>query len=166
MEPPVPTVDSGVALPLSQLVAGSNHICVLIGTTAWCWGSDGAGQLGIVGDPGLTYRSRPAQLTQIKQSVAGLAARGSHTCARFADGTMACWGDNTFGQVGLGNNGVSPVPMTLPLENVSAIALGTADSCAVIGDQLYCWGADDQGQFGNGQLTSSTVPIPVMQLCN
>ncbi|MFN9940467.1 MAG: hypothetical protein ACK56I_13425, partial [bacterium] len=74
---------------------------------------------------------------------------------------MRCWGENSFGQLGIGNT-VSPqpsYPSVNVLTDVAIVATG-AHSCAVVGPfaRLYCWGRNDYGALGDGTLNSTNAP--------
>jgi alpha-tubulin suppressor-like RCC1 family protein len=76
-----------------------------------------------------------------------------HSCARLADNSLHCWGDNAFGELGLGevppSNGAygTVVAPSTPLVQVS---VGARDTCAVANDgTVYCWGLNTQGQLAH-----------------
>lgn len=70
-----------------------------------------------------------------------LAGGADHNCAIVND-SVACWGWNSFGQLGTGSQDDSAVAVhvaRLP-SGVEALGLGTNHSCAVVAGQAYCWG--------------------------
>jgi alpha-tubulin suppressor-like RCC1 family protein len=98
------------------------------------------------------------------------------------DGTLRCWGDNTYGQIG---NGYTPVlndaggtttlrsvtrPFLVPgLNNVIEVATGGLHTCALLADHtVRCWGDNDLGQLGQGSTTQlvSGTPVSVPGISN
>jgi len=94
----------------------------------------------------------PVPSTVGLSDVTSIAAGAAHACAAHRDGSLACWGDNGHGQLGIGTKGsqLLPVRVLLP-DGVQAVAViaGGDDTCiiAASGD-LYCWGANGTGQVG------------------
>lgn len=72
-----------------------------------------------------------------------LAGFADHYCAVRSDGTLACWGAGTAGQLGYGTFEDRSTPQTVSgLSQVRAVAVGGNSSCAIHGaDVLSCWGA-------------------------
>lgn len=66
-----------------------------------------------------------------------------HACALGASGTVYCWGDNNFGQVGSPHT-VAPVKTPSPVVGVSDavdLALAADGACVTEGNgDVYCWG--------------------------
>jgi hypothetical protein len=61
-------------------------------------------------------------------------------------GSVACWGDNYYGQLGWGQGSG---PWVENLSDVVSISLGEFTACAILGDRsLHCWGRNDSGQAG------------------
>ena len=91
-------------------------------------------------------------------------------CALTTSGGVDCWGgDNTFGELGDGNDQPSNVPV--PVSGISnAIALANAgapgnptagDACALLATgTVECWGRH-AGTNSDGTIASSYVPEPV-----
>ncbi len=161
---PIPLAVNFETLKWSRLSAGESHTCGLtVGGTAYCWGSNEAGQLG-TGSTTLdsdTPAAVAGGLTFIE-----ISAGGGHTCAVAVDGSVYCWGANTSGQ--LGSGGASNVPVITPvpvssLSNVVEVSAGASHTCArTQGGQVYCWGSAAWGQVGNGATTGLVAsPIPV-----
>ena len=103
-----------------------------------------------------------------------VAAGGTHSCA-ITDGTVSCWGENYFGQLGNStNNGTAaanPTPTPVAgLSNVTAIAAGAVHTCALAEGTVSCWGLNDSGQLGNitnnGTSNPNPTPTPVAGLTN
>src|SRR6476469_1671954 len=66
-----------------------------------------------------------------------VAAGGSHSCGIRDDGTLACWGDDSAGQL----DGV-------PEGTFRSLSAGGAHTCAIrIDGTLACWGDDSAGQL-------------------
>jgi alpha-tubulin suppressor-like RCC1 family protein len=149
----------------TQVVAGAHHTCALDAAgKAWCWGANGAGQLG---DGTTTDRFEPVPV-QGGHSFVQLAAGGNpngrdgHTCGMLSSGATLCWGSNVSGQLGTGAGGSTllPTPVSGDHRFVLVVA-GGAHSCALAVDgRAWCWGDDALGQLGTGQ-GSSPIPVPV-----
>ena len=84
-------------------------------------------------------------------------------------GTVQCWGDNTFGQLGNGNTTqiTSPEPVVgLPAGGVAAITASLDHTCALLNNHqaIYCWGKNAHGQLGTGAVSSTPSLSPVSVL--
>lgn len=154
-----------------SLSAGAYHTCALRDDgTVWCWGMNSAGNLGV--DPVLEQSSQPVQVTDLVE-VRQLDCGGYHSCVVLMNGTVRCWGNNQYGQLGNGRIGVEesswqPVDAT-GLADVVYVSAGVEHSCAVVGDapgegEVWCWGNNDLGALGDGTTTSSTVAVPVRNM--
>jgi len=150
--------------------------CVLRATgSVSCWGSNAFGALGIgtLQGPETCSNLGPCSHTPLDvqglSNVTAVALGQKHVCALLSDGTVACWGDNSLGQLGVGtadgpdacsnepitnssHHGCSTKPVAVAgLSGVIALAAGTAHTCALLGDgQVACWGANYGGQIGTG----------------
>lgn len=97
-------------------------------------------------------------------SPARIVKNGSlHTCAILEDGSLWCWGDNRFGQLGNGSAGNEPRPIRVPgIENVRQLAIGYFTTCVVSGSgTVKCWGENRWGQVGVTANEHRPLPIDV-----
>ena len=83
----------------TQTVSTSGgHACaVLADGTVWCWGSNEYGMLGQDYDGDISHV--PMRVPGI-DAVTGAARGNDYTCALLADGTVWCWGSNSYGESG------------------------------------------------------------------
>ena len=102
----------------------------------------------------------------IGQHARAITVGGEHACAIAADGSAYCWGNNRYGQLGLGfasafAESIAPARVLAPLP-VRAISAGITHSCALLGDaHAYCWGDREYGVLGDGTSEYSTQFTPV-----
>jgi alpha-tubulin suppressor-like RCC1 family protein len=137
---PWPVAETAGVLDVS---VGRSHACGLFRAgEVRCWGDNSDGQIGV--DPLQTPSAPPATVSGLG-SVLQVSAGGRHSCARLADGTLRCWGDNGDGQLGLGAGAVraTSTPTEVPgLDGVAEVVAGEYHSCALLVDgRVYCWGA-------------------------
>jgi alpha-tubulin suppressor-like RCC1 family protein len=105
-------------LSFSRVSAGTRHTCAeTTANRAYCWGSNRFGQLGDGGPPDMV-QLRPLAVAG-GLAFAQLSAGGSHTCGKTGGSVGYCWGDDFFGQLGVGNSGVgaesrTPTPVAGP----------------------------------------------------
>lgn len=95
-----------------------------------------------------------------------LALGYGHSCA-LAMGSVKCWGDNRFGQIGNGTmvDWKIPVPVLGLGKNVLSITSGYNHTCALAnGGMAKCWGDNRFGQIGDGSDVNSTRPETVFGL--
>jgi RHS repeat-associated protein len=167
---PIPFTGEVVALS-----AGAAHACALFGdATVRCWGFNGSGQLGIsntqnMGDGPGEIAALPSGGVPLGTSVlpATVSAGFGHSCVLLSDGTRKCWGDNTKGQLGLGDNmtrggtgagsvlGDNLPTIKLGINRAAiAVAAGENDVCAILENgPVKCWGDNIYGQLGLGDMT-------------
>jgi alpha-tubulin suppressor-like RCC1 family protein len=89
-----------------------------------------------------------------------VSAGGAYACARTATGSVACWGDNSYGQLGTGDfmaTGIAgatrPALGVTQAVDVSASLAGASTCAATTGGTVLCWGRDDQGGVGRASTT-------------
>jgi alpha-tubulin suppressor-like RCC1 family protein len=104
-------------------------------------------------------------------------AADTHTCLRKTNGSLYCWGDNRFGQLGTGDKVMRSAPTRIDFGGlgVAKVLLPsgageissdlTVFTCAITtDDNLYCWGDNRFGQLGTGDTTSTPKPALVKVL--
>ena len=152
---------------VARAVAGDEFACALLTDgTAKCWGLGEKGQRG----DGTTDQVAlaPVSVSGLADAVS-LGAGYDHACALVGDGTMRCWGGNTFGQLGHATpSGMSTVPVTVDnVIDAAGIGVGAFHTCVVGADRsVRCWGRNANGQLGDGSLTDSPAPLTVQGLVN
>jgi alpha-tubulin suppressor-like RCC1 family protein len=100
---PVQVAYSETDLPAKMATSSSpnEHSCFLTAAgKAWCWGK---GQGGRVGDGNGNFNNKkPVAVAGDTGVLIDLAVGSLHTCAVSSDFKAYCWGDNSVGQLGLG----------------------------------------------------------------
>jgi alpha-tubulin suppressor-like RCC1 family protein len=172
---------TGSATVPVQVFAGGTFTCAILslGQVA-CWGSNSAGQLG---DDLPTTQNIGDQADEMGNNLpllhfqpAGdyfvqLALATDAACGRTAGGNVYCWGNNSFGQLGLGQpasqtpsvgstagsmEALQPVSLGTNLA-ATYIGAGLQHFCAILTNTqaatspvLKCWGFNQSGQLGYG----------------
>ncbi len=91
-----------------------------------------------------------------------ISAGQGFNCVLNVAGTIRCWGDNTYGQLGNGSKNpageLSPVAV-LGISNAVEISAGANHACALLADKrVKCWGYGYYGQIGVGTTLDVTTP--------
>lgn len=130
----------------------------------------GVNTFGEVGD-GSTI-TRPATVRVDKSGVlagkffAAISAGSFHKVALSTEGKVYAWGANDVGQLGIGTQIDSPLPVAvtgvLATKTVTAIAAGAKHCLALTSEgKVYAWGDSGQGQLGINSYVFQTTPVPV-----
>lgn len=96
-----------------------------------------------------------------------IAAGRNHTCAVRLDGTVWCWGDNVFGQLGTGSAslGANPSPVQANISGAVTLSAGEFHTCALLaGGTVKCWGRGSSGELGAGSNNQGPQPVAVAGL--
>jgi len=163
---------------------GGSGICLT-------WGNNDYGQLGI---NSTQSQNSPKKVlggdmgTQFLQTIVSVSAGAYHSMALASDGSTYCFGDNSYGKIGINITGGSyPTPKKVNgvggsgyLSDINSISTGWWHSMAlqkyVSGSgtykgRVYCWGGNGSGwsgygcsggRLGNGTTTDSAVPVMVL----
>lgn len=171
-----------------HVTAGLNHACVALGDgTVSCWGYSGKQQsataiAGVAGATALyTEAGRDTTCAATKDAMlcwgdsqepkpmkalagAKKVIGRNHMCAIADDGSVWCWGDNTFGQLGDdGKTRYEPTKVKTLAKRAVDLAVGHVFTCAALEDgSAACWGYNQRGQLGDGTLTDRTSPTAVV----
>ena len=88
------------------------------------------------------------------------------TCA-IASGVAYCWGYGSNGQLGIGIQASSSVPMSvlsagaLQGKTFTHIEAGSNHACGIASGTAFCWGYNQSGQLGNNTSSSTSTPVAV-----
>jgi alpha-tubulin suppressor-like RCC1 family protein len=160
-----------------QLDVGGRHACAVTSAgAAKCWGDN---TNGILGDGTTTARAWAGDVMGLTAGVTAVTtSRGwdamnpdvAHTCALMSGGIVRCWGDNQFGQLGVGTTtgfaAVPAAPVALSSPAV-AISAGWGHTCALLSDgTVECWGYNRERQLGDTTTVDRSTPVPVAGLAN
>jgi alpha-tubulin suppressor-like RCC1 family protein len=170
------------AADITRLSLGSDHSCALLSDgTAWCWGRNRTGELGLgtAARQDVTLRTEPTEITAVTD-IAEIELGARHTCARKNDGTVWCWGSNDFGQLGDGMeehpedqcmNGTtlvdcSSVPVRVAgIDDAVELEVGRQHSCVIRSDgTVWCWGYNDNYEVTPGSRLPVYTPARVPSL--
>ena len=150
-----------------DIAAGENHTCALrAGGKVVCWGANASGQLG----NGLnTPHLVPVDIAPGNALLSGarrIAVGNAFSCALKTDGTVACWGNGDFGQLGDDNGTTSPTPvLASDLAEVTEIVAGHHHVCAITSSKLlFCWGRNNFGQLGDNSSQTRYTPMQVSSI--
>lgn len=137
--------------------AGRRATCAINTRGAlYCWGENEHGNLGL-GD--IQNRIQPTQvrpdLTWKMVSIGGSPSEnaGPAVCATTTDGDLYCWGDNSYGRLGIDAQESVRVPTKVSEREVQAaweqVAMGSTSACGLTDTRsLYCWGRSSTGGLG------------------
>ena len=148
-----------------EVTAGNHHTCARLNDgSVKCWGRNNQGQLGLaeltlmLGDePGEMGDKLPRVDLGEGRTAVKIDAGYEHTCAILDDGNVTCWGDDTYGALGLESG--SKVVKLGSGKSAVAIGAGVNHTCAILNDgQVLCWGRNDDLQLGAGNPTLGEPP--------
>lgn len=100
---------------------------------------------------------------ELPSRAVGVAAGRASACAVLDEGSLWCWGENGFGQLGDGNHAQRSGPVRVQLPNPAVQgAVGSRHACALdAAEQVWCWGANDFARVGVGEGRGSSTPVAV-----
>jgi len=154
--------------PATALDAGPLHTCAVLSTGVFCWGSNVNQQLGspIVVDTstelftstGLMSSGVALQINGLS-NVTAVSAGESHSCVLHTNGTVSCWGNGEYGQLGNGSRSGSATPVAVSgMGTAVTVSAGGFTTCALLQDGgVSCWG-------DSNTTVDALVPTPVTGL--
>ncbi|UZQ50257.1 immunoglobulin-like domain-containing protein [Clostridium kluyveri] len=109
-----------------------------------------------------------AKAEAVPYPITAISSGKYHTVALKDDGTVWCWGDNFYGQLGDGTTTNKNTPVQVSgLPKITAISAGENYTAALDSNgEVWCWGYNNQGQLGDGTTANKTVPVKVSGLSN
>ncbi|CAN7938426.1 unnamed protein product [Ixodes hexagonus] len=153
-------------VPLAQVACGGSHSLALTPSgTIFAWGHNSFGQLGMNDQKD---RYHPIVLKALRsQKIKYICCGENHTAALTADGGVFTFGNGTYGQLGHGVKSNEILPRRISELMGSVITQLACGRChtLVYGPRVgrvYAFGLGGAGQLGQGNLSSTTVPTPVL----
>ena len=180
---PLATAPAGASLSLNnpsqprKISGGDGFICMEVMSAVECSGLNDQGQLG---DGTTTNRNFLKKINSGSKimNVQALAVGNAHGCAVAGSnseapgvGSLYCWGDNQYGQLGDGTNNDATTPVLVANSGafvnagVQGVIAGDNHTCAVTiiatVNRLFCWGYNNKGQLGDNTTADKNVPTAV-----
>jgi alpha-tubulin suppressor-like RCC1 family protein len=127
--------------------------------TAWSWGDNVSSELGIGTSGGIS--TVPMQVVGLG-NVVSVSGGDLSSMARRADGTVWKWGQNAFGELGIGTSDTNAHPLAVQVPGLSSIVISAArdyhNICVRRDGTVWTWGDNRYG--GMGDFSGTNVPSP------
>lgn len=157
------TPDDVVSVSSAGRQATEAATCVVARGRLYCWGRNTQGILGT----GLPDDERlPAEaIIEAKEGsfAQQVAVSTMHACVRMTDGTVACSGSNTYGQLGAPSTVTSSATFIRVALQGHAVRIASSANavCALLKTgEVHCWGGNTFGELGRGTVDSTITPHP------
>ena len=94
-----------------------------------------------------------------------LAVGSYHSCGLTAARELFCWGANTYGKLGTGQENPTAIPVQVTGDHeFTGVAAGGNHTCAITKNEgAFCWGWNRLGQLGIGSRTTKFAPVQVTE---
>ncbi|MBN2724347.1 MAG: hypothetical protein JXR95_09780 [Deltaproteobacteria bacterium] len=144
-----------------KLSSGINHTCALdTAGHVWCWGSNTVYQLGSASrtlpeyaDPGIV--DLPDYIM-----AADISCGTEHCCIIDSSGSVWCWGNNDYGQLGVGSEENTLPPAKIETLIFTKVSAGGNHTCGLNqSGEILCWGWNNNGQLGNNDTADTNTPV-------
>ncbi|HEX4417006.1 MAG TPA: hypothetical protein VH165_03860, partial [Kofleriaceae bacterium] len=159
------TVTGGPAT-WSFVAPAFQHTCAIGDGRLFCWGGNDFGVLGS-GDVNDAF---PFEVDPSIQDWTAVSTASGHTCAVSTLHGVACWGDGSSGELGIGVADVDYDPQPIGQLGTTALSTGLDTTCAITsGRTLSCWGRAADGALGDPTVVDPTAgpklsPVPATAL--
>jgi alpha-tubulin suppressor-like RCC1 family protein len=99
----------------------------------------------------------------VKPGLTTIAAGRGHTCWIRSDGALFCWGDNEWGQLGIGSQLVEDdTIIQVGTDTWASISASHDSTCGIEQTgSLFCWGENANGQLGTGDGINHQSPAQI-----
>ena len=145
-----PQALAGQPAKVRQIVADYQFTCLIDDATGalYCLGDNELGQLG---NGSTTNTDTPTLVSDLDSGVLSVALGQGFGCAVKTGGSVYCWGDNSYGQLGNGTivSQKTPVAVSGITGAATKVFCGSYHACALTTTgALYCWGSSFVGELG------------------
>ena len=149
--------------PIKSISSGWCHNIALtyVPNELYSWGYNGYGQLGL----GHNDNQLLPQKLRLSVLIESISCGANHTIALINnDKVLYVWGNNAFGQLGLGDENSVNSPHKLVLcESIISVTCGELHTVALVKcsnhlNKLYVWGDNNYGQLGLGDRKCQYSP--------
>ncbi|KAG2389576.1 hypothetical protein C9374_014136 [Naegleria lovaniensis] len=139
----------------------------------YAWGKNDRGQLG---DRTLIQKPRPVDIymkgAMLNRTIVRVCAGDSHTLVLSDNNRLFSFGDNTYGQLGIGESSTKvpyvmepvPVVMNRSLENKTIVDIqcGANHNLVLTSEgKVYAWGQGANGALGTGNTNNQLEPVAI-----
>ena len=159
-----------------QISAGGAQTCAVDADGGvWCWGSNAGAGLGhapgtdptctTAGGASVPCNAQPAAVVGLPGPATTVTSGQTSFACALVSGSVYCWGDDTYAELGpAGNGSPSPTPQ-LVLTGAGGVAAGFAHACALVGGAPTCWGSNASGELGHAP-GGTDQSCPSATFCN
>jgi alpha-tubulin suppressor-like RCC1 family protein len=172
---PVRVLTPGAGIGYQFLSVGNSHACAYADTRhLWCWGDNGFGQLGDGTSIGWSLSPVRVGGMGVDSFWKDVSVGFNHTCGIDLAGSILCWGNNSYGQLGDETTTHRSLPV-LVTQGLFYADLDAAQefTCGITDDapnqnlaEVNCWGRNDHGQLGDGTIDDRGYPAPIVMDSN
>ena len=150
-----------VSKSVRDLALGENHSCgITTDNNLYCMGRNHYKQ--VYNGTG-NMITTPTLYSFFSSNVSSVSVSDFNTYVLTTSGSLYGWGDNQYGQVGMGSTSTMQTTPQEVLTNVASVSAGGGSVCAVkTNGELYCWGRNNYGQVGNGITGNVSSPTKIL----